>query len=149
MTTKPIPDGYHSVTPYLIVDGAQKLIDFLKRAFDGKESFCMKGEGERIMHAEVVIGDSIVMISDGTPEWKARSCMLYLYVEDIDAVYQRAVQAGATSIKEPANQFYGDRTAGVTDPAGNYWGIATRVEDVSPEELAKRSAAFAKQCAES
>jgi PhnB protein len=147
MTTKPIPDGYHSVTPYLIVDGAQKLIDFLKRAFDGNESFCMKGEGERIMHAEVKIGDSIVMISDGTPEWKARSSMLYLYVEDIDAVYQRAVQAGATSVKEPANQFYGDRTAGVTDPVGNYWGIATRVEDVSPEELAKRSAAFAKQCA--
>jgi PhnB protein len=147
MATKPIPDGYHTVTPYLIVDDAQKLIDFLKRAFDAKETFCMKGEGEKIRHAEVLIGDSIVMISDGTPEWKARSSMLYLYVEDIDAVYQRAVQAGATSVKEPANQFYGDRTAGVTDPVGNYWGIATRVEDVSPEELAKRSAAFAKQCA--
>jgi PhnB protein len=75
--------------------------------------------------------------------------MIYLYVEDIDAVYQRAIQAGATSVKEPANQFYGDRSAGVTDPVGNYWGIATRVEDVSPEELEKRAAAFAKQSAAS
>jgi PhnB protein len=73
--------------------------------------------------------------------------MIYLYVEDVDAVYKRAVQAGATSIKEPANQFYGDRSAGVTDPVGNYWGIATRVEDVSPEELARRSETFAKQSA--
>jgi PhnB protein len=147
MTIKPIPDGYHTVTPYLTVDGAQKLIDFLKRAFDGKERFCMRGEGEKIMHAEVVIGDSIIMISDETPQWKARSTMLYVYVEDVDAVYKRAVQAGAMSIKEPANQFYGDRSAGVTDPVGNYWGIATHIEDVSPEELAKRSAAFAKQSA--
>jgi PhnB protein len=148
MTIKPIPDGYHTATPYLTVDGAQKLIEFLKQAFDAKETFCMKGAGEKIMHAEVVIGDSVIMISDATPQWKARSSMIYLYVEDVDGVYQRAVQAGATSIREPENQFYGDRSAGVTDPVGNYWGIATRVEDVSPEELAKRSEAFAKQCAE-
>jgi PhnB protein len=147
MATKPIPDGYHTVTPYLIVDDAQKLIDFLKRAFDAKETFCMKGEGEKIRHAEVLIGDSIVMISDANPQWKARSSMIYLYVEDVDAVYKRALQAGATSIKEPENQFYGDRSAGITDPVENYWGIATHVEDVSPEELAKRSEAFAKECA--
>jgi uncharacterized glyoxalase superfamily protein PhnB len=147
MTTKPIPDGYHTATPYLTVDGAQKLIDFLKQAFSAKETFCMKGEGEKIMHAEVVIGDSIIMISDANPQWKARSSMIYLYVEDVDAVYKRAVQAGATSVKEPENQFYGDRSGGVTDPVGNHWWIATHVEDVSPEELAKRSAAFAKQCA--
>jgi PhnB protein len=149
MATKPIPDGYHTATPYLTVDGAQKLVDFLKQAFGAKETFCMKGASEKIMHAEVLIGDSVIMISDATPQWKARSSMIYLYVEDVDAVYQRAVQAGATSIREPENQFYGDRSAGVTDPVGNYWGIATRVEDVSPEELAKRSEAFAKQCAES
>jgi PhnB protein len=147
MTTKPIPDGYHTATPYLTVDGAQKLIDFLKQAFNAKETFCMGGEGEKIMHAEVVIGDSIIMISDANPQWKARSSMTYLYVEDADAVYKRAVQAGATSVKEPENQFYGDRSAGVTDPVGNHWWIATHVEDVSPEELTKRSAAFAKQCA--
>jgi PhnB protein len=149
MATKPIPDGYHTATPYLTVDGAQKLVDFLKQAFGAKETFCMKGASEKIMHAEVLIGDSVIMISDATPQWKARSSMIYLYVEDVDAVYQRAVQAGATSIRVPENQFYGDRSAGVTDPVGNYWGIATRVEDVSPEELAKRSEAFAKQCAES
>lgn len=107
----------------------------------------MKGEGEKIRHAEVLIGDSIVMISDANPQWKARSSMIYLYVEDVDAVYKRALQAGATSIKEPENQFYGDRSAGITDPVENYWGIATHVEDVSPEELAKRSEAFAKECA--
>ena len=147
MATKPIPEGYHTATPYLVVDGAQKLIDFLKQAFDAKETFCMRGAGEKVMHAEVLIGDSVIMIADATPQWQARSSMIYLYVEDIDAVYKRAVQAGATSVKEPENQFYGDRSAGVTDPVGNYWGIATHVEDVSPEELAKRSEAFAKQCA--
>src|SRR5215469_4395507 len=116
MTTKPIPDGYHTVTPYLIVDGGQKLIDFLKQAFGAKETFSMKGQGETIAHAEVQIGDSIIMISDAASEWKARSSMLYLYVEDVDAVYKRALEAGATSVREPANQFYGDRSAGVTDP---------------------------------
>ena len=147
MATKPIPDGYHTATPYLVVDGAQKLIDFLKQAFDANESFCMRGAGEKVMHAEVVIGDSTIMIADVTPQSQARSSMIYLYVEDVDAVYQRAVQAGATSIKEPANQFYGDRSAGVTDAVGNYWGIATHVEDVPPEEIAKRAEAFAKQSA--
>jgi len=126
MATKPIPDGYHAATPYLTVDDAQKLIDFLKQAFDAKETFCMRGEGGKIMHAEVVIGDSTIMISDATPQWKARSSAIYLYVEDVDAIYKRAVQAGATSIKEPANQFYGDRSAGVTDPVGNYWGGSQR-----------------------
>jgi hypothetical protein len=88
MTTKPIPEGYHTVTPYLIVDGAQKLIDFLKQAFDAKETFCMRGAGEKVMHAEVVIGDSTIMIADLTPQWQARSSMIYLYVEDVDAVYK-------------------------------------------------------------
>ena len=147
MATKPIPDGYHTVTPYLVVDGGQKLIDFLKQAFDAKETFSMKGQGETIAHAEVQIGDSTVMISDSTPEWKARSSLLYLYVEDVDAVYKRALEAGATAVREPANQFYGDRSGGVTDPVGNYWGIATHIEDVLPDELAKRAAAYRKECA--
>jgi uncharacterized glyoxalase superfamily protein PhnB len=147
MATKPIPDGYHTVTPYLVVDGGQKLIDFLKQAFDAKETFSMKGQAETIAHAEVQIGDSTVMISDSTPEWKARSSLLYLYVEDVDAVYKRALEAGATAVREPANQFYGDRSGGVTDPVGNYWGIATHIEDVLPDELAKRAAAYRKECA--
>ena len=147
MATKPVPDGYHTVTPYLVVDGGQKLIDFLKQAFGAKETFSMKGQGETIAHAEVQIGDSIIMISDAASEWKSRSSMLYLYVEDVDAVYKRALEAGATSVREPANQFYGDRSGGVTDPVGNYWGIATHVEDVPPDELAKRADAYKKESA--
>jgi PhnB protein len=145
MSTKPIPDGYHSITPSLIVEGAQKLIDFLKQAFNAKETFCMRGQGETVAHAEYLIGDSIVMLSDATPQWPARSSAFYLYVEDVDAVYRRAIEAGATSVREPANQFYGDRSAGVIDPVGNHWGIATRVEEVAPEEMARRAEEFAKQ----
>jgi PhnB protein len=147
MSTKPIPDGYHSITRSLIVEGAQKLIDFLKQAFNAKETFCMRGQGETVAHAEYLIGDSIVMLSDATPQWPARSSAFYLYVEDVDAVYRRAIEAGATSVREPANQFYGDRSAGVIDPVGNHWGIATRVEEVAPEEMARRAEEFAKQTA--
>lgn len=139
MATKPIPDGYHSVTPYLIVEGAQKLIDFLKKAFNAKELFCLKGQSDSVAHAEVQIGDSIVMLSDAKPEWPARNSMLYLYVEDVDAVYKSAIGAAGLPMREPENQFYGDRSASVIDPAGNHWGIATRVEDVTPEEVAKRA----------
>jgi uncharacterized glyoxalase superfamily protein PhnB len=95
-----------------------------------------------VMHAEVKIGDSKIMMGEAMGEWKAKPCSLYLYVEAVDAVYQRAIQAGGTSVREPMVQFYGDRTAGVVDPCGNYWGIATHVEDVSHEELEKRFAAM-------
>jgi PhnB protein len=145
MAVKPIPDGYHTVTPYMIVEGGQKVIDFAKQAFGAKERFLMPGEGGSVMHAELEIGDSVVMIADATPQWKANNSMLYLYVEDCDAVYQRALAAGGQSVMEPKDQFYGDRSAGVLDPAGNYWGMATHIEDVSPEELEKRSAAYKKQ----
>ena len=145
MAVKPIPDGYHTVTPYLIVPGAAKLIDFLKQAFDARESFRMASPEGRIMHAEVRIGDSVVMMSDTGQEAQPRPCMIYLYVNDVDATYKRALQAGATSLREPANQFYGDRSAAVKDPAGNDWGIATHVEDVPPEEIEKRAEAFMKQ----
>jgi uncharacterized glyoxalase superfamily protein PhnB len=148
MTTKTIPAGYHSVTPVLIVDGGQKLIDFMKQAFDAKETFCMKGPGQTIAHAELQIGDSIVMLSDASAESQARSGALYLYVEDVDAVYRRAVEAGAKSVSEPTNQFYGDRSARVTDAFGNYWGIATRVEDVPPEELERRAQSYGKKNAD-
>ena len=145
MAVKPIPDGYHTVTPYLIVPGAAKLIDFLKQAFDARESFRMASPEGRIMHAEVRIGDSVVMMSDTGQEAQPRPCMIYLYVNDVDATYKRALQAGATSLREPANQFYGDRSAAVKDPVGNDWGIATHVEDVPPEEIEKRAEAFMKQ----
>ena len=145
MAVKPIPDGYHTVTPYLIVEGAPKLIDFLKQGFGAKETFSMPGPDGKIGHAEVKIGNSMVMLADANPRWKPTKTMLYLYVEDVDAVYKKAVAAGGKSVMEPTNQFYGDRSAGVEDAFGNHWGIATHVEDVPMDELERRAQAFQKQ----
>jgi uncharacterized glyoxalase superfamily protein PhnB len=142
---KPIPDGAHTVTPYLVVEGVPKLIEFLKQAFAAQEVGRMARPDGGVMHAEVKIGDSKVMMGEPMGDSKAKPCSLYLYVEDVDAVYQRAIQAGGTSVGEPKDQFYGDRTGGVIDPSGNYWGIATHVEDVSPEEMATRAAAMFKK----
>jgi uncharacterized glyoxalase superfamily protein PhnB len=141
-SVQPIPDGAHTVTPYLVVEGVPKLIDFLKQAFGAQELGRMAGPNGGVAHAEVKIGDSKVMMGEPMGDWKAKPCSLYLYVEDVDTVYQRAIQAGGTSVGEPKDQFYGDRTGGVIDPSGNYWGIATHVEDVSHEEMAKRFAAM-------
>jgi PhnB protein len=135
---KPIPPGYHSVTPYLIVDGAPKLIDFLKDTFKAEQRDFVKGPDGRIAHAEVKIGDSIVMLSDATAEFKPIQSQLYVYVDDVDTVYKQALEAGATIVREPKNQFYGDRNASVKDPTGNVWGIATHVEDVPPDEMMRR-----------
>src|SRR5215831_19177363 len=139
MAVKPIPEGYHAVTPYLIVDGAAKLINFLKTTFGATELFSMPAPGGKVGHAEIKIGDSNIMIADSSAEWTPRPTMLYVYVNDVDATHKKALAAGAKQVKEPANQFYGDRTSGVTDPFGNYWGIATHVEDVAPEELQRRA----------
>jgi PhnB protein len=141
MDVKPIPDGYHSVTPYLIVEGADRLIDFVTQAFDAKEAERMTRADGSIGHAEVRIGDSVVMLSEARDEWKPMPAALYLYVPDTDAVYHRALEAGASSLMEPADQFYGDRNAGVKDPVGNLWWIGTRKEDVPREELERRAAA--------
>jgi len=141
-SVKPIPDDSHTVTPYLVVEGVPKLIEFLKQAFAAQELGRMARPDGGVMHAEVKIGDSKVMMGEPMGDWKAKPCTLHLYVEDVDAVYQRAIQAGATSVREPSDQFYGDRSGGVIDPCGNYWGIATHIEDVSPEEMAKRFAAM-------
>jgi PhnB protein len=147
MATKHIPDGYHSITPSFSVDGAQKFVDFLNKVFDAKERMRMPGPGGKIMHAEFEIGDSIIMLADIMPQWPAKSNSLYLYVEDVDTTYKRALQAGATSVREPQDMFYGDRSAAVADPFGNFWGIATHVEDVPPAELKKRAEEFQKQFA--
>ena len=145
-SVKPIPDGAHTVTPYLVVEGVPKLIDFLKQAFGAEELFRMARPDGGVMHAEVKIGDSMIMIGEAMGQWKPKPCSLYLYVEDVDAVYQRAIQAGGTSVGEPKDQFYGDRSGGVTDPCGNHWGTGTHIEDVSREEMEKRAAAmFAKK----
>jgi uncharacterized glyoxalase superfamily protein PhnB len=138
MPVDPIPAGHHTVTPYLLVSDAARLIDFLVRAFGAIEVGKHAGPDGRVMHAEVRIGDSLVMLSDAGGEWKPMPCVLHLYVRDTDAFYGKAMEAGATSLREPADQFYGDRSAGVQDPEGNQWWIATHVEDVSEAEMARR-----------
>ena len=139
MTVKPVPEGYHTLTPYLIVDDVDRLIDFLKAAFDATEKERMPGKDGRTGHADVRIGDSHVMMGRAQPEWPAQPCMIYVYVPDTDAAYARALAAGGTSVQEPADMFYGDRNAGVKDPTGNSWWIATHREDLAPEELAQRA----------
>ncbi len=144
-TVKPVPEGYHTVTPSLVVEGADKLLDFLKKAFGGREVAMFRMPNGTIAHAEVVIGDSRVMLGEAGPEWTAMPGRTYTYVSDVDAVYKQALQAGAVSIRAPADQFYGDRTAVVKDPVGNVWTVATHREDVSEEEMARRMAAQTSQ----
>src|SRR4051794_2370445 len=141
-----VPDGYHTVTPYLTVRGAPNVIEFLKQAFGAELTHePTKRPDGTIMHAEVKIGDSPIMIADESEMAKATTSSLYLYVPDVDSVYQRAIKAGGNTIMEPTDMFYGDRSGGVKDPSGNSWFIATHKEDVAPQELAKRAEAFLKQ----
>ncbi len=139
MAVKPIPDGYHTVTPYLTVDNPGAVIEFLKKAFDAQETFAMRDDKGNVQHAEVKVGSSMLMLGGAHDEWKARPSNFYLYVEDVDAVYKKALGAGGKSISEPANQFYGDRHGGVADSQGNNWWIATHIEDVPPEEMDRRA----------
>ena len=138
---KPIPDGYHTVTPYLVIPGVAKLIEFLKTAFQATELNRHLRPDGAVMHAEVQIGDSKIMLGEASDQNQARPTTLHLFSEDVDSVYRRAIQAGGTSLREPADQFYGDRMAGVQDPAGNQWWIAMHIEDVSPQEMERRMAA--------
>jgi uncharacterized glyoxalase superfamily protein PhnB len=138
----PIPEGHHTVTPFLRVNKAAKLVDFLQAAFGAMVVFRMDGPGGTLAHAEVKIGDSLVMLGESPSENEAARSILHLYVPDTDALYKSAVAAGATSIREPADQFYGDRSAGVRDFCGNEWWMATHIEDVSQEEMERRMAAF-------
>ncbi|MGB8888281.1 MAG: VOC family protein [Candidatus Korobacteraceae bacterium] len=139
MAVKPIPDGYHTVTPYITVDDPGAVIDFLKKAFDARETFAMRDDKGKVGHAEVKVGSSMLMLGASRDQWKARPGNFYLYVEDCDAAYKKALAAGGTSLSEPQNQFYGDRHGGVTDAQGNNWWIATHVEDVSPADLERRA----------
>jgi PhnB protein len=145
MTVKPIPQGFHTVTPYLLVKDVGPLIDFLVKAFGAKESHRSALPDGTVTHADVIVGDSHLMMGAARGEWAAMPSMIYLYVLDTDAMYKAALAAGATSVMAPADQFYGDRNAGVKDPFGNLWWIATHIEDVSPEELDRRSAEHAKK----
>jgi PhnB protein len=137
---KAVPEGHHTVTPYLVVAGVAKLIDFVKQAFGATEVHLSKRPDGTVMHAEIKIGDSIIMMGEGQ-NIKNFPGMLHLYMEDVDAVYRRAIQAGAKSIREPADQLYGDRTGGVEDAWGNQWWIATHIEDVTSEEIERRAKA--------
>jgi PhnB protein len=150
MAVKPIPEGYHSVTPYLVAEGAEDLIDFMKTVFGAQERMRMPGPNNTVGHAEMEIGDSVVMLADANSVDgnKPFPAMLNVYVEDVDSTYKAAVAAGATSVRELQDQFYGDRSGGVVDKWGNYWFISTHVEDVSPEEMERRSAELLKQQAQ-
>jgi PhnB protein len=149
MPPKPVPEGYHTVTPYLAVEDAAKAIEYYKRAFGAKERVKMEAPDGKIGHAELEIGDSLVMLSDPFPQGSTKppkelggtSGSVFLYVEDVDSVVQDAVDAGATITMPVDNQFWGDRFGTVTDPFGHLWSIATHIEDVPPEEMAERAKA--------
>ena len=138
---KPIPDGYATITTYLIVEDAAGYLDFLTTAFEAVERMRMTMPSGEIGHAEVEIGDSVVMVADATPpDFPATDAHIQLYVVDVDSTYVIAVKAGAIAVADPEDQFYGDRIARILDPSGNRWSIATHVEDVDMEELAQQMA---------
>ena len=147
MAVMPIPEGYHTVTPYLAVDDASAAIEYYKKAFGAKERGRMEAPDGKIGHAELEIGDSLVMLSDPMPQATTRppsevggtTAGVFLYVEDVDAVVKKAVDAGATITMEVADQFWGDRFGSIKDPFGHIWSVATHVEDVPPEEMAERA----------
>jgi len=146
---KPIPDGYHSITPYLIIKGAADAIEFYKKAFGAAELLRMPQPDGKIGHAEIKIGDSPIMLSDEFPEMKffgpqtlgGSSVSLLIYVADVDAVFKQAIAAGAQEQRPVEDKFYGDRGGSLVDPFGHVWHIATHTEDISPEEMEKRAAA--------
>jgi PhnB protein len=149
MAVKPIPDGYHTVTPYLAVEDAAAATDYYKQVFGAKERVRMDAPDGKIGHAELEIGDSLVMLADALPQFSTRAptevgattASIFLYVEDVDAVVKGAVDAGATVLMEVADQFWGDRFGTVQDPFGHQWSVATHVEDVPPEEIEERAKA--------
>ena len=148
MAVKPIPDGYPRVSPYLVVDGAQKAIAFYTSVLGATERVRMPGPDGRIGHAELQIGDSVIMLADEFPDVGAKAPSAYggspvsltVYVEDVDATFDKATGAGATAVRPPENQFYGDRSATFDDPFGHRWTVNTHIEDVSPEEMGRRAA---------
>ena len=150
MNANPKPEGYHTATPYLIIQGAAQAIDFYRKAFGASERMRLDGPGGALMHAEIQIGDSPIMLADEFPQMNALSPLsvggspvfILLYVENVDTMFQRAVEAGATVERPVQNQFYGDRSGTLLDPFGHRWTIATHVEDVTPDEMKRRMAAM-------
>ena len=144
MSISPIPEGMHAVTPYLIVPRPEALIAFLGAAFGAVETFRTSRPDGSIMHASLRLADSTIELGEANASHPAMPCALHLYVADTDATYRRALDAGATSTQEPRDAFYGDREAGIVDPSGNHWFLATRQEVVSEEEMARRVEALMK-----
>lgn len=150
MAVKPIPDGYHSVTPYLVLNGAAAALDYYKKAFGARELFRLPGSDGRIGHAEIMIGNSPIMLADECPERGFSGpekpghtpVSLMIYVEDVDQVFPRALAAGGKEMKPLTDQFYGDRSGTLIDPFGHVWTVATHKEDVPPDELQRRIAAL-------
>lgn len=153
MTVSPIPEGYHSVTPYLIIDGAAEAIEFYKSAFGATEIMRLPGPEGNVMHAEVRIGDSMIMMADACEEMGMKgpkafggcAASICLYVEDVDAVYAQAIEAGGTEKRPLTDQFYGDRSATLEDPFGHVWTVSTHTEDLAPEVIQQRFEDFMKQ----
>lgn len=156
MAVKPIPEGYHAVTPYLIIDGAARALEFYQRAFDARELFRMPAPGGKIGHAEIRIGDSVIMLADEFPEMGHRSpssiggtgVSLMVYVQRVDEVFERALAAGAKQLQAVDDKFYGDRSGMLQDPFGHVWTVATHVEDVPPDELQRRAKAASSKYAQ-
>jgi uncharacterized glyoxalase superfamily protein PhnB len=140
MATRPIPDGFHTITPYLVLDDLPGFLDFVARAFDAEELERVTLPDGSVMHAQVRIGDSPLMTGGAQEDWPAMPALLHLYVEDADAVYGKALAAGAEPVREMQDEFYGDRSGGVKDGWGNIWWIATRKEELGPDEVARRAA---------
>jgi len=143
MSVKHIPEGYHSVTPFVNVKGVAQFLEFLKKAFGAEEVMRMPGPDGMVMHAEVNIGDSRLMLSEPMQS-PVMTGSFYLYVSDADAIFKRAIAAGATAVSQPSDQFWGDRMGTVTDKFGNTWSIATHREDITPEEMENRIAKMSK-----
>lgn len=143
MAAKPVPEGYHTVTPFLTVDDPDALIKFLQQAFDAEVKYMMRDGQGNIQHAEVRVGDSMLMMGKARDQWRPRPAYFYLYVPDCDAMYKKALAAGGKSIQDLTTHAYGDRSGAVRDAQGNDWWIATHIEDVSPEEIERRMKAAA------
>ncbi|HLP19494.1 MAG TPA: VOC family protein [Chitinophagales bacterium] len=138
MAVKYIPDGYSTITPFIIVKDAKKFIEYVNKAFNAELKSKFDAPDGKVMHAEIKIGESILMLGEAMEQWPPFPGMLYLYVPDVDATYKQAMAAGGESLREPTTEFYGDRSAGLRDAWGNQWWLATHVEDVSEEEMEKR-----------
>lgn len=139
MATHAVPEGFHTVTPFLMVEDADKLVDFLKSAFGAQQKDILYDKEGRVWHAQLQVGDSMIMVADSMGKHPSQPGSLYLYLDDADAAYEQALAAGAESVVPPKNQFYGDRAAGVRDPSGNIWWVATHIEDVGHVELEERA----------